>query len=1017
MSEVLTFVFADLESSTRLWERFPDAMNTAVERHDAILRNAVEGADGSVVKITGDGLMAVFPSPADGVQACLEAQRALEDEVWGETGPLRVRMGIHTGEAQARAGDYYGPAVNRTARIMAAAHGGQVLVSARAAELARDRLPDGAGFRDLGEHRLKDLSQPQHIFQLLHPGLASDFPPLATLGQRPNNLPTQTSEFLGREAQLGAIRDLLDSAGVRLLTLTGPGGIGKTRLALQAAAEQVDRFDDGVYFVDLSPARNAEAAFEAVARTARLNETADDGALELLKRQLAAKRVLLLLDNFEQVMDAAEGVADLLQQCAELNVLVTSREALRVRGEHLLSVPALSLPTGNGAGRSAEIVAGYEAVRLLVERAREAQPGFALTDDNAEAVAEISARLDGLPLAIELAAARLTLFSPEDLRDRLRGRLELLGRGPRDLPDRQRTLRGTIEWSYELLGEDEQAIFALLSVFSPTRVDAVEDVVARVGTLRNVDVVDVLMSLVDKSLVRRDEGAGPLRLSMLETIREYAVERLEERPDFCLAARRAHAEHFADFAASRRSRLYGAEREATLGELADELGNLLGAWRYWLDAADLERLEKLLDGLWVLHDARGWYHGTVELTNDLLGVLSTVPSTADRTREEITLRTTLARALMAIRGYTEEVEEIYIQALELSEQAGELPRRFPVLRSLASFHLYRGEFDKSAAVGRELLELAEQQDDAGLQVEGHLVVGSSSVFGGEVAVGLEHLERAIGLFDPRSHQPGPYRLGPSSGVVSHTTSAILLWLLGFPDRAAERSARALELVRELGHPVTTAYTLFHVGFLDLSRSDFELAHERAGAVLKIADEHDYQIWRAVALVLQGSAMSGLGRAEEGLAKIDQGIALYQGMKTPPIFWPLLLSVRTRGFLLAGRPEDGLPLVDEAIEMTGEGNFLYPDFALLKGYIYLALADVGRAELWLRRAFDAADGRGARMPQLRAATRLTRLQRTAGSRTDAIEALRDVYGAFTEGFDTPELVEARAILDGVDARVT
>jgi predicted ATPase/class 3 adenylate cyclase len=1014
LPDTLTFVFTDLESSTQLWERFPNAMKAAMERHDAILRDAVEHANGRVVKITGDGLMAVFSSVPDGVKACLEAQEALRDEAWGETGPLRIRMGMHAGEAQQRAGDFYGPPVNRTARIMAAAHGGQVLLSALAAELAEERLPVEAGLRDLGDHRLKDLFQPEHIFQLVHPGLSSDFPPLATLSDRPNNLPTQTSEFLGREAQLAATRDLLDAAGVRLLTLTGPGGIGKTRLALQGAADQIDRFEDGVYFVDLAPVRDPGDVFEAIVRAIGLTGTSDEGLLEVLKQQLQARHMLLLLDNFEQVVEAADDVADLLQHCADLKLLVTSREALRVRGEHLLAVPPLSLPDVS-AQTSAEIVVAYEAVRLFVERAREARPSFALTDDNAAAVVEICTRLDGLPLAIELAAARLKLFSAHDLRDRLRSRLELIGRGARDLPARQQTLRSAIEWSYELLDGEEQAIFQLLSVFSPTRLEAVEEVVARLESLGEVDVVDRLTSLVDKSLVRSLEGAGPQRLSMLETIREYAAERLEAEPGLAIAARRAHAEYFSDFSQSRRDRLYGPERADTLEDLASELGNLQTAWRYWVGAGDTEQLNKLLDSLWVLHDARGWYHAAVELANDLLGVLAAAPSTPNRAREEITLRTSLARGLMAIRGYTQEVEEIYDGALSLAEEAGELPRLIPVLRSLASFHLYRGEFERTAAVGRELLDLAEQQNDEALQVEGHLLVGSSVAFAGDVPTGLEHLDRAIALFDPRQHQPGPFRLGPSSGVVSYTSSAYFLWLFGHPDRASERASSAVELARQLNHPYTLAYTLFHVGFLDLWRREFELVHERASSVLEVAEEHDYQIWRALALVLQGAAMTGLGRPE-GLASIDQGIALYQGLKTPPVFWPLLLSVRARGFGLGGRPADGLDLIDEAIEMTGEANVLYPEFALLKGDLLVALADADGAEPLFQSVFDVSGNLGVRMPQLRAATRLTRLWRAAGKRPQGTDLLRGVYQTFTEGFDTPDLVEARAVLDEVDARV-
>jgi predicted ATPase/class 3 adenylate cyclase len=1014
--KTLTFVFTDLESSTRLWERFPEPMKAAMERHDAILRHAVEGSDGRVVKIMGDGLMAVFSFAADGVKACLEAQRALRGEAWPETGPLRVRMGMHAGEAQRRAGDFFGPAVNRAARIMAAAHGGQVLLSEYASALAEPGLPHDAGLRDLGEHRLKDLFQPEHIFQLVHPVLSSDFPPLATLSHRPNNLPTQTSEFLGREAQLAAIRDLLDTAGVRLLTLTGPGGIGKTRLALQASADQIDRFEDGVYFVDLSTVHDPGAVFEAIVRAVGLTGTSDVGRLDMLKLELRARHMLLVLDNFEQVIGAAEGVADLLQQCSKLKILVTSREALSVRGEHLLAVPPLSVPAAAAAQISAELAAEYEGVRLFVERAREARPGFALTDDNAAAVAEISARLDGLPLAVELAAARVKLFSPQELVDRLRSRLELLGRGPRDLPARQQTLRSTIGWSYQLLDGEERAIFQLFSVFSPTKVETVEEVVGRLEALEDIDVVERLTSLVDKSLVHSMESAGPQRLSMLETIREYAGERLRDEPALGVAAARAHATYFSDFAESKRDRLYGPERADTLADLELELDNLLTAWRYWVAARDLKQLEKLLDGLWVLHDARGWYHGAVELSNGLLDVLSAVPSTPDRTQEEIALRTSLARGILATRGYTEEAEETFTRALALSEEAGEQPRRFPELRSLATFYLYRGEFDKTDAIGRELLDLAEQEDDPALQVEGHLIVGSSVAFRGDVAAGLDHLERGIALFDPHRHQPGPLRLGPSSGVSSHTTSAFLLWLLGCPDRALERAARALELAEQLNHPFTLAYTRFHVGLLDLWRREYELVQARGSGVLEVAEEQDYPIWRALALALQGAAMTGLGQPEKGLARIDRGIALYQGLKTPPVFWPLLLSVKAGAFAVSGRPGGGLELIDAAVEITGARNIQFPDFALLKGDLFLALAHNDAAESRFRSALEVAESLGLRMPQLRAATRLARLRRAAGIPPDGTDALRDVYRTFTEGFETPDLVEARAVLDEVDARV-
>jgi predicted ATPase/class 3 adenylate cyclase len=781
-----TFLFTDLESSTRLWERFPEAMKDAMERHDTILRGAVEHAGGRVVKVTGDGVMAVFPAPPGATEAALEAQRALGNEPWEDTGVLRVRMGIHVGDAQERADDFFGPTVIRAARLMAVANGGQVLLSAPAAAEAGEQLPADASLRDLGEHRLKDLLEPERIFQLVDPALASDFPPLATLSVRPNNLPTQTSDFLGRERELASVRDLLDANGIRLLTLTGPGGIGKTRLALQAAADQIDRFEDGVYFVDLSAVRAPDEAYEAVARILDPSGPGEDRPLEALKLAVGRRHLLLLLDNFEQVMDAAAGVAELLRACPQLKILVTSREALRVRGEHLFPVPPLGLPDEAGA-RTAERAGEYEAVRLFVDRAQEARPSFSLTDENAPAVAEICSRLDGLPLAIELAAARLSLFSTTDLAERLRSRLELLSAGPRDLPERQRTLRGTIEWSYELLDGDERAIFALLSLFYPARVETVEGVVAELEVLHGVDVVERLSSLVDKSLVRSLAGPSERRLWLLETIREYAAERLGDQAGLGDAAERAHAEFFAEWAKARCAGLAGAGREATLDELGAEIGNLTAAWRYWVRAGDAEQLGKLIDALWAHHDARGWYQAAVGLARDELRVLDALPPTPERARDEITVHMSLARGLLAIRGYTDEVEAAYSRALELCDQVGEVPRRFPVLRSLASFRMFRGEFEEAAVVGRQLLELAEQEGDAAVQVEGHLVLGSGTALTGRLSEGLEQLDRAIALFDPVAQPPGRFRLGASPGVVAHTTSAILLWLTGFPDRSRERA--------------------------------------------------------------------------------------------------------------------------------------------------------------------------------------------------------------------------------------
>ena len=1002
----VTFLFTDIEGSTRLVQGLGEAYPQLLEQHHDIVRSAVEANDGLVVSTEGDSFFAVFSAAPAALRAAIEAQLALEGHPWPDDARIRVRMGLHSGEGRIGAGSYVGVEVHRGARIGAAGHGGQVLVSASAADLSERALPPEVSLIDLGEHRLKDLLQPERIFQVEHPVLASEFPPLKTLTDRPNNLPTQTSELVGRKRELREIRDLLADPSVRLLTLIGPGGIGKTRLAVHVGAEQADLAPDGVYFVDLSPVTDADAAFVALARAVGASGTGPP--LDLLREHLAPRRVLLVLDNLEQVIEAARGIAELLRSSSDLRVLVTSRAALRIRGERLFAVPPLTLPDDV---TSPDAVARSEAGTLFVERARDARPGFELTRDDAGNVAEICNRLDGLPLAIELAAARIALFSPGELRNRLREHSGILGGDTRDLPERQQTLRSTIEWSERLLDKDERSTFRLFSVFASARIDAVEAVAARLGASAGADVLPRLVSLVDKSLVRSVDEDGHRRLAMLETIRDYAAERLDEVPEQRDAAQRAHAEHFADVAREGRERLTGREREEVLAELEADLGNLRAAWRYWAEAGDLGRLDAMLDALWALHDDRGWYQGAISLSNDLLSVLSAAPATAERTAQEITVRTSLARGLMAIRGYTPEVEDTYRIALSQLDESVEPSDAVPLLRSLGSFYLYRGDFDKALVIGRRLLELAERQGDSALRSEGHLRVGTNLMSLGSVDEGLDHLDRAIGLFDPQRHVSGRLRLGASPGIVPYTTSAFVLWSIGHPARAVERGAGALRIAAELRHPYSAAYALFHVAFLDMWRRDWSSVHERASQVREIAEEHDYQVWRALALIFLGVSEAALGRPAEGIALSDQGIARYQDLKTPPVFWPLLLTVRARGFGMASRPEEGLEPVDQAIElMQGRDNILFPQLPLVKGDLLVASSDAAGARRSFRDAFDTADAAGARMWQLCAATRLTELRSASGKPAgDELAALRAVYEMFADESDTADIVDARKAL--------
>ena len=1018
-SRTLTILFTDLQDSTKLWEQNPQAMKADLERHDAILREAVEGANGQVVKTTGDGLMAVFASALDGVRACLTAQQRLQDEAWGEPGPLRVRMGLHVGEAQPRAGDYYGPAVNRAARLTSAAHGGQVLLSGVAANLLFDLLPEGTTLQDLGEHRLKDLARSEHIFQLLHPPLPADFPPLASLDNRPNNLPAQPTALIGREVELGEIMKRLATPGVQLLTLTGPGGIGKTRLALQAAAELIDRFEDGVTFVDLAPIQAAEAVPGVIAQTLGLRETNDRPLLDALKEHLRGENMLLLLDNFEQVTAAASAVVELLRDCPRLKLLVTSREALHVRGEYIYPVSPLALPTVKQKQLSVEQLTQYDAVQLFIERAQAVKPDFKVTNENAPAVAEICIQLDGLPLAIELAAARIRLFPPRALLERLGGRMKLLRGGARDLPVRQQTMRDTINWSYELLDRGEQRLFELLSAFpGGCWVEAVEAVANGIERLEEtgIDILEGLASLEEKSLIRQvDQDSGAPRLAMLETIREYASERLAADPAFCEAARRGQAAYFADFTRRQWERLKDRQQAEAFEELVANIENVRTAWGYWAQAGDLQQMKKFVEGLWLLYDRRGWYHAGIELITDMLNALSSTPFTPERLEQEIVLHTSLARALLVTKGYTAEVEQAYQRALELSEAAGEIPQLFPILRGLASLYTYVGKFDKAAQLGERILSLAERLDDAGMRVEGHLVFGYSTVFAGDSEQGMSHLEQSIAGYDPELQRARGFTVGNDPGVVGLSVSGLLLWLAGYPEQGLQRSNRAVALATRLGHPYSMAYALFHNSFLCHGLRETEGMYERAQAVLEIAEEHQFHIWRAVATCLCGAALSETGQHEKGLELVEQGIHLYQGLNTPPVFWPLLLQIQVEACLRAGKPEQGLRLLEAAMSVfSQEGDDLNSvELYRLKGVLLLVVSPerAPEAEAWFVRAVDGARRAQLLAFELRAAVHLCRLWQEQGKAEQGRQLLRSAYEKFSEGFNTVDLKEAQELLNG------
>jgi tetratricopeptide (TPR) repeat protein len=569
-------------------------------------------------------------------------------------------------------------------------------------------------------------------------------------------------------------------------------------------------------------------------------------------------------------------------------------------------------------------------------------------------------------------------------------------------------LRSTIEWSYELLNADECRVFELLSLFPTTTIEAVEEVARRLPQLAGVDVVDRLGSLVDKSLVRSLPQQHGQRLSMLGTIREYAAERLAAG-SLAADARAAHAAFFVEHAEATRGAADREGRLAAVDELAADLGNLQAAWRYFLERQDLSELGRLLDALWLLHDARGWYHGAVALTNDLLGLLARMPPAPERAEEEITLRLSMARGLLAIRGYTGEVEDLYREALAMSEASGTLPRRLPVLRSLATFHMLRGEIRNAFDIGNQMLELAEQEGDIGLQVEGDLLVGPAYAFGGDPEEGLRHLDRAIANFDPERHGRTKYRLGPNPGVTLHSVAGLIRWMFGYPDQAARHAEQATELAKELKHPYSLAYATFHAGLLDFWSERVERAHARASEVIELAGTHDYPIWKALGLVLQGVTAVRIGRHQEGLELCEEGVKQYANLRSPPIFWPLILALRADAFQTAGDLSAAMELMDQAIGIAGEGHWVSVVLRGQKGRLLAAMDDRDAAARQLLDVFDEGGRAGTTTLQLQAATELVRLNGPANQPAN-VERLRTTLARFTEGFDTPALRHAKAALD-------
>jgi predicted ATPase/class 3 adenylate cyclase len=820
-SATVSLLFTDIDGSTRLLEQLGDTYATLLRDHHRILDGVLATHGGTRIDSAGDGLFISFPSARAGLLASIDAQRALAAHAWPDGVEVKVRMGLHSGEPMSANAGYVGIDVHRAARICAAGHGGQILVSESARGLLGTALPEGVSFRGLGEHRLKDLATAVGLYQVVAPGLADDFPPVRSLETLPNNLPHQLSSFVGRTREIGDVQQRL--AGTSLLTLTGPGGVGKTRLALEVGALLADEYPGGVWFVEFSTLDDESLVADSVASTLRLKPSTE-GPIAAVVSAIADRPTLMILDNCEHVLDAVVTVADaLLRRCAGLRIIATSREALGMAGETLMPVPSMSLPSQVGTWTADELqrLSACDAVRLFMDRGRAIDPAFDLTAENAEAVSQICLRLDGIPLAVELAAARVRSLPPAQIAARLDHRFRLLTGGSRTALPRHRTLRAAMDWSFDLLPDAERLLLPRLSVFAGSFSLEAAEAVTGGGPVVPEGMLDLLERLIDRSLLMPEAASSEARYRMLETIRDYAQERLAEAEE----APRIHARHrdwyVSVVEAARPGFFAGAEQAAWLTRLSDDLDNLRAALHWSHEDPDGASAElSLASGLWRFWEIRGHLaEGSTWLDRALA-----------RTGGEVSARRanalTGAGVLASLRGEQRVAATFHDASLLLHRELGDPRAIAAACNNAASIAVEVGDIDRARALYQEAMASSEAVGDRHGIAYSCINLADVLARHGDPAEADALYARAIDIFDA---------LGDSWGKAQATARlALAARQRGEPAVARTRYEEARDLYRQMADGRGEARMLVGLGDLADAAGDADTAqsHYRSALTLR-----------------------------------------------------------------------------------------------------------------------------------------------------------------------------------------